>query len=109
MRQQENHPEWILSARCANDSQLQRFMRVYKIDLFYEPKLAEFAKNYCSSCPVRAQCGYWATIHQEAGVWGAQTQRMRTQKANSFHKALAEIVARSQALSQDDGNIPNAS
>lgn len=109
MRQQENHPDWVSKARCANDQTYQTFLHETKIDIFYEPGMTEFARKFCAGCPVILECQRWATNHQEQGVWGALSQRSRTQKVHNFDKALAEILERSKALLQDGGSNSIAS
>ena len=35
------------------------------------------AKEICSACPIKAMCLDWATLTQDAGVWGGQTPEER--------------------------------
>jgi hypothetical protein len=107
--------KWTLHAKCANDpdiqGQLSKVRSGFGKDPFFpskgngqEHKAGEWAKQYCSDCPVRLSCLAEAmrTIdldnpwHQGTvqGVWGGLTKRSRVALKKKQQEQIQQISAR---------------
>lgn len=61
-------PEWFAEARC----------RGIDLDLFFDPKYEDAAKELCGICPMRERCLRYALKNRlDYGVWGGTTSAER--------------------------------
>ena len=110
--------EWMEDAKCYNDRALRDWQRDNREDQFFDETdgrtshkqmdKIKRAKEYCKSCPVGAECEYYATKYDEDGLYNGTTRRERLAKDRKVHKDLQELQERLKKL-QQGGESPIAS
>lgn len=70
----------------------QAVCRDLPTELFFpgeaDPKGTERAKAICGQCPVRRDCARYALADPDLkGIWGATTERQRTERRRQLRRA----------------------
>ena len=105
---------WRFQGKCFNDQDLQDKIRETRYDPFFdkpEAKNAEWAKQYCSNCPVRLACLSEAMksldqpkMHHVLGIWGGMTYRARLASRRKQQKQIRELTMRLRGQFPDNGD-----
>lgn len=114
--------KWTLQAKCANDPKIQESLSRVREGTGYDPFFpskgngreqlaANWAKEYCSDCPVRLAClaeamksldtdNQWAKDRLQ-GIWGGMTKRSRVALKKKQREQILLLSARLKGLPQD--------
>lgn len=109
--------KWKLEAKCFNDENLQEILHAKRAGTGYDPffdkpetRNSEWAKKYCSDCPVRLAClaeamktlsPEYSQFDQLAGIWGGMTHRRRVALKNKQLKQIQQISMQLMGQSPD--------
>lgn len=110
------HDDWMLRAKCGNDTNLLNQLLETKHDIFFDDNRDGIAKKYCLGklrdspevCPVVAECQAHAMQNHEWGIWGATSQKARTHRERKSRKEFLVLQERLKEL-LPDAEHPNAS
>lgn len=93
-----NDATWMEEAKCYVDNPGSLF----DYDKYQSPKHKRAVEDFCSQCPVKSDCLFYANENNVSGIWAATTERQRRAIKKKARKSVLAFLERQQAQLPDD-------